>query len=209
MIRNSALSIYQLLGAPLKAMIDAETQAALATAEFIERIGFDRSGDETPRDDPAHFGKLRMVTFLHEKKGANGDIRQFKIEVPLLSLIPIPALQIKDAEIDFSILIIDEVKVNENTTSNTNPGETSSEQGIPPPFTLKNLGGEGIREMKGTFGSSSSENSKRNSLEAQMRVKMRLEQADIPAGLGKLFHIMEQNVSVSEDTIKALPEKTK
>lgn len=201
MIRNSALSIYQLMGAPLKALVEAETQAAQATADFIKRIGFEPPAENEENDD-TQFGKLRMVTFFHEKRGPNGQVRQIKIEVPLLSLVPIPALQIKDAEIDFSVLILDELKVTEKSELESAP-QRPGDRALAP-MNMKDIGGGGLRQLKGTFGSSQGETSKRNSLEAQMRVKIRMEQSDIPTGLGKLFHIMEQNVTVVEEDPKHL-----
>ena len=38
-----ALHLYQLIGAPLLAVIQAEAQAAQVSADFISRIGFDRA----------------------------------------------------------------------------------------------------------------------------------------------------------------------
>ena len=38
MENSSALSLYELIGAPLNALVDAEAQAAMATAKFIQKI---------------------------------------------------------------------------------------------------------------------------------------------------------------------------
>ncbi len=45
MAEPTALSFYQLIGAPLYALIEAESYAADATAQFIERVGFERAAD--------------------------------------------------------------------------------------------------------------------------------------------------------------------
>ena len=44
--QSSAMWLYQLIGAPLNALVKAEAQAASTTAEFIERYGFN------PPEDP-------------------------------------------------------------------------------------------------------------------------------------------------------------
>ena len=196
MIRNSAISLYQLLGAPLRAIVDAETHSALATADFIERVGFEKSGDETDSKD---FGKLRMITFLHERKGQDGNKETIKIEIPLLSLIPIPALQIKEAELDFNIVIIDELKITKESTLLGNSALPSGDHNPDHKnLFIKAITGESPRQLKGTFAPGNSQSSKSNSLQAEIKVKIKMEQSDIPAGLGKLFHIMEQNVGVTK-----------
>jgi DNA-binding XRE family transcriptional regulator len=37
-----------------------------------------------------------------------------------------------------------------------------------------------------------------SSMESQVRIKINMTQADIPSGLSKLFHIMEQSIAVTE-----------
>ena len=40
--------------------------------------------------------------------------------------------------------------------------------------------------------------SSRSSMEMQIRIKIRVEQADIPAGMARLFNLLEQSVSARE-----------
>jgi hypothetical protein len=200
----TALSLYQLLGAPLHALIDAETQAAQATADFITRFGFVREDppDENEQKEEENttpkrenqLGKLRMASFSHERMGPDGKLRTIKIEVPFLSLLPIPALQIKDAEFDFYIKILDTYPINMKKRPERKPG--------PPEAGTKNEGE--MREispidLKATLGRDPGRVDDRRALEVQMRAKIRVEQADVPAGLSKLFHIMEQQITATEE----------
>jgi Protein of unknown function (DUF2589) len=188
----TALSLYQLLGAPLHALIDAETQAAQATADFITRVGF-VNGDERKEgekqkeggaapDTKEHLGKLRMASFSHEKIGPDGKPVTVKVEVPFLSLLPIPALQIKDAEFDFYLKILDTYPMH----GDEGPERKVVEKGILPV------------DLKATLGAEPQAGAERRSLEVQMKAKIRVEQADVPAGLSRLFHIMEQQVTAKE-----------
>jgi hypothetical protein len=189
----TALSLYQLLGAPLHALVDAETQAAQATADFITRVGF-VNGDERKEgekqkeggvapDKKDHLGKLRMASFSHEKMGPDGKIITVKVEVPFLSLLPIPALQIKDAEFDFYLKILDTYPM----LGDKGPETKMGEKGILPV------------DLKATLGAEPRAGAERRSLEVQMKAKIRVEQADVPAGISKLFHIMEQQVTAKEE----------
>ncbi|MCM1982968.1 DUF2589 domain-containing protein, partial [Lyngbya confervoides] len=89
----TSIPLYQILGAPLSAMVDAEIQAAQTTVEFIERIGFvqDSSGST---DGDRHYGDLKTVTFNYSKISVGGEILNFKVEIPVISLVPIPTMQI-------------------------------------------------------------------------------------------------------------------
>jgi hypothetical protein len=98
--------LYQIIGAPLLALVQGEAQAAQATARFIQEIGF-----ESSQDEPLQFGRLKTVTFRYSKTSVGGTISQLEVEIPVLSIVPIPTLQIREAEIDFSVEITSIVKL--------------------------------------------------------------------------------------------------
>ncbi len=188
MANQSAMSLYQLMGAPLQALVEAESNAAFATARFIREVGFTEKPQDGSDKSLEDFGNLRMVTFKHERTDSNGDTRTFKVEVPLLSLVPIPALQIKDANLDFYVRIVDNPKVHqtmelENTEKNS---------------LMKGFSETMPRDMKGTIGREQSDVSRKSALDMQIKVNIRMEQADVPAGLGRLFNLMSENVSITE-----------
>ena len=191
MARETALSLYQLMGAPLQALVEAESHAAYATAEFIKQVGFSGDG-AVKKDSPSveDFGNLKMVTFKHEKIGADGKPRTIRVEVPLLSLLPIPALQIKDADLDFYVKIVDQppvTKAREKIEAIDGHGALRGFKEVQP------------RELMGTIGRAPSETPGRRSLDMQIRVRIRMEQADVPAGLGRLFNLLEHNVATHEE----------
>jgi hypothetical protein len=184
------MSLYQLMGAPLKALVEAETNAAFATARFIREVGFTgRQNPEAGEEDPEDFGDLRMVTFKHEKINANGEKRTYKVEVPLLSLIPIPALQIRDASLDFFVRIVDNPKVRRVTESEKNQED----------LLLPGSSPELPRDMKGTIGRTQSDVSRKSAMDMQIKVSIKMEQADVPAGLSRLFNVMAEGVNMTEE----------
>ena len=63
---KDVLSLAQLIGAPISALIDAEAQTAMATARFIRQVGF--TGD---RDSENELGKLQMATFTRTARDAS------------------------------------------------------------------------------------------------------------------------------------------
>lgn len=194
-IENAALSLYQLLGAPLFALIQAETYAANATADFIERVGFEPSeGGAQPQQED--LGKLRTISFEQERRTADGQAAKYKVEVPLLSILPVPALQIKEADLEFFVKVVDIVSLEqqkrqgqskqaEEAGSETYP-TGSKRVPTPPHMDMKALLGRGQpgapRAPDSVF-------------DMQVHVKIKVAQADPPAGLSRLFNLMEQSIS--------------
>jgi len=206
---RSARSLYELIGAPLMALVDAESQAAKATANFIKEMGFTVTHPDNEVSAPEDFGDLKMVTFRYQKRGADGKPISFKVEVPLLSLLPIPALQIKDAEIEFLAKIIDypkrhqiepKIKPKENEKTQSEKETVSAEEEQEKKYSLAELPG---RDLKATFGAEYPEDStsRQRRLDMVIKMKIKMQQADVPAGLGSLFNLMQENISISSTDV--------
>jgi hypothetical protein len=197
MAEPAALSFYQLIGAPLYALIEAESYAADATAQFIERVGFESASTEDEsgkrRED---LGKLRTISFRQEKREASGATNSYKVEVPLLSVLPIPALQIREAELEFYVKIVDMLTEDQAGRSAQKgegekgemeePGSQEKLVRTPPRIDLKTMLGRGQPGAPATS---------KSAFDMQVRVKIKVEQADVPAGMARLFNLMEQSIS--------------
>jgi hypothetical protein len=200
---RSARSLYELIGAPLMALVDAESQAAKATANFIKEMGFSVTHPDNEGSAPEDFGDLKMVTFRYQKRGADGKPLSFKVEVPLLSLLPIPALQIRDAEMEFLAKIIDypkrhQIKPKEDEKAQGEKEGVSAEEEQAKKFSLAELPG---RDLKATFGADYPDDStsRQRRLDMVIKMKIKMQQADVPAGLGSLFNLMQENISISSN----------
>ncbi len=175
-----SLPFHQIIGAPLLAIVQGQAQASQATAEFIDRVGFKpKSANE---DD---LGDLRMVTFSYQKRDAEGNLDTYKIEIPLLSLVPIPAIQIRDADLEFNVKITD-ILTSDTKTSLSAPDAEAGD------WLSK-----GRVEFRAAMGKMEIATAERRTIDLQMKVKLRVEQADIPAGLSFLFRLMDQSISSS------------
>ena len=176
-----SMPLHQLIGAPLLAMVQGQAQAAQATAEFIERIGLEWNEDGTAN-------RLRMVSFGYEKPDSDGNMRKFKIEIPLLSLVPIPAIQIKNGELDFSIKIND-IK----TTSSKTTLSTEHEGAEDNDWLTKEQA-----EFRASIADNKSPESQSGS-SLQMRVKIQVEQAEMSVGITELSRLFQQSIKSSEE----------
>lgn len=99
-------TLGDLLGAPLRALIEAEAIAARTTADFIKEVGFvaPATASGAGVDD---IGTPRLITFRYTRRTADGKNVESTISVPLLTIVPIPSLQISEAKIDLSLIITD------------------------------------------------------------------------------------------------------
>jgi hypothetical protein len=175
-----SLRLHELIGATLTAIVQADAQAAQSTLEFIETVGFipPTSEGESPR--------LRMAEFRYEKLDENNEIAPFVVSVPLLSLVPIPGLQVKEAELAFSAKITD-IAVEKPQTGATAPPNLATgalaANLLPTRVNLfaKPVASSGAKdqEVRGTF---------------HLDIKVSLQQADIPLGVEKVFDLMDQAI---------------
>lgn len=104
-----------LLGAPLRALIEAEAQAARTTADFIRDVGFVGSKAENDKG-VSDFGSPRLVSFNYRRRRADGSEENATMQVPLLTILPIPSLQVAEATIGLSLVITDTPDPKKNRT---------------------------------------------------------------------------------------------
>ncbi|MGL5192658.1 MAG: DUF2589 domain-containing protein [Chroococcales cyanobacterium] len=169
--------LYQIIGAPLLALVQGETQAAHATARFIQEIGFERT--EPEGSDPLQYGRLKMVTFRYNKTSVGGNQTQLEVEIPVLSIVPIPALQIREAAIDFSVEINSIVELDAPTAINV-PKITKQESSLEPKMVAFKAG------------------LAREDSKSAMKINIKVGQADTPVGLLTLFRVLDQGIRSHE-----------
>lgn len=173
----SVLSLAQLIGAPIHALVDAEAQSAMATARFIRAVGFTGSGEGM--DD---LGELYMAKFQRRRRREGGGEEAVEVQIPLLSMLPIPALQIKDAELDYTVKIV-QTEALPQRQSEANQLITSKRMGPTgePPATLR-----------ATFAREQRPGDRR-SIDMLVKMKLRIEQADMPGGLAQLLALASES----------------
>ena len=178
----TSIPLYQILGAPLLAMVQAETQAAKTTAQFIEQVGFYTEQEAEASGSTYHYGDLRTVTFNYTKTGVGGEETTFKVAIPILSIVPIPAIQISEANVDFAVEINDAVELDSKTQVSV-PDSEEQDDSIESKLVMFKAG------------------LARSDSKTAMKVTMNVKQADTPVGLQALFRVMDQGISsVSQES---------
>ncbi|MBN2471011.1 MAG: DUF2589 domain-containing protein [Anaerolineae bacterium] len=189
-----SLPLHDLIGATLVAIIEADAQAAQATLEFIETVGFVAPAKpEEGAGEGIAAGALRMADFRYRKLDENNEVTDFVASVPVLSLVPIPALQVQDARFKLTAQITD-IAAQETAKPQVNaPGALAARPATsiiskiqPRQYKLlaKPVASSGTKdqETRGNF---------------HLEVEITMGQADLPLGMEKLFNMMD--TAIRED----------
>jgi hypothetical protein len=160
------------IGAPLKAAIDAQAMAARSTADFILDVGFD------PKTKQPY-----NVDFVYIQDG-----KQVKMTVPLLAIIPIPALEITEVDIAFKASInASASQASSQSTSSATSGKITGKGSVGyGPFSLSVSVSASVSSKSDSKASQDS----RYSVEYTQQIGVTARQADMPAGLATVLNIL-------------------
>ncbi|MFN3802927.1 DUF2589 domain-containing protein [Belliella pelovolcani] len=191
-----SLPFGRVIGGPMTAAIQAQSLAAQATVNFIKEVGFTTPNDEISNGD---MGDVRNVTFKYKRKVAespgdpNGE-EEVRLTVPILTIVPIPYIRIEEMTIQFTANITEQ---QEYRSSNASSSSVATDTSIdfkagsflsPVKF--------GLNAKVSTRHNNSSANSSRvnNSTQYTVDINLKAVQDEMPAGLAKILHIMENAI---------------
>ncbi|BCS86272.1 DUF2589 domain-containing protein [Prevotella sp.] len=178
---SQVMELQQLIAGPLIATIEADALSAQKYLDYLMRVAFESYNPVT-----GETGKLRMLTFTYNEQDVNGSSKK-NVSIPLLTLVPLPLLHVEEADFDFDIKILDALSENVEEKFSVENGE-SVKQPQSTGFKMRaSLAPQ--REVKDDL---------QQSLSANMKVKVRMRQADMPAGLSNLLHLTANNVQVED-----------
>jgi hypothetical protein len=164
-----ALELGQVLGSLLSSIVQAQAESARATVDFVESIGFEAAGDTE---------RMRTVRLRYTKKDENGESAEFEVQVPLLALVNIPSLAVREAK-----LILSYDVVTASTEASTDPEPTLPTLRRLPAATLTGF----IRPQ-----SPSTPAGRRT---ASLDLEVTLEQQAVPIGVERLFDLAELGIT--------------
>ncbi len=199
----SNLDFSNMIGGPLEAAVEAQTASAFSTLEFISQIGFTGVTAETENLEPQttkkntkvhELGNVRYVKFSYEL-AAEGTSKG-AIEVPLLTVVPVPYLSIRTLDIDFRAKIVD-IFSDKVSSSRSNANHYSSNRSSGGGLIGWIYGGNSRRSRYTSSYSSQGKKSTESSQEAEyhLSVKVHAENLDMPTGLSRILGILESNMT--------------
>lgn len=150
-----------LLGAPLKACVDAQAQAASATSDYIDRVCFKYNPDTKVYE-------TETISFSYTTE--EGEKR---ITVPLISVMPIPYLQIRHVDLKFAADVsVGNGQLVAKVSTDNNQDKSNKED---------------KEEMSTDFKS-----------DLKVDINIKASTSDMPMGVARLLQFMQQNINVKE-----------
>ena len=181
-----AIPFGSIIGGPLKACVEAQALAAKTTWEFIQNVGINvnpETGEKTAVN----------VSFSFIQGG-----RLVQLNIPLLTIVPIPYIAIREVDINFKANI---------SASSSSAAETN--ESVSKDAALKASASLGLGCFKMNANMNASYSSKKDSkatsdskysVEYTMDVAVKAGQDSMPAGLSKILELLGNSLDVSDPT---------
>ncbi len=168
------LPIDELIGAPLMAAAAAQGKLALTTAQFIQDVGMSNN-------------QVRNVDFNYKTNDGSSVIDN-TLSVPLLAIVNVPNLSVKEANVDFCM----EVKTQSVDKSSLNTNTTIS----------ASYGGSWFCPVKASITGSvatASEHTRSTDKSAKYTISVKAVDTGYPEGLSRVLDILANNISNPAD----------
>lgn len=179
-----AIPFGSIIGGPLKACIEAQAMAAQTSWQFIQEVGLN-TAPKTGQKEAVN------VSFQFMQNG-----RMVQLNVPLLTIVPIPYIAIHDIDINFKANIsASSSSVSEQSSSSALDAGAEVTAGLKVgPFHMDakmNANYSSKKDSKATQES-------KYSVEYTMDVAVKAGQDSMPAGLAKVLELLGSALDVSD-----------
>ncbi|MBR3878407.1 MAG: DUF2589 domain-containing protein [Bacteroidaceae bacterium] len=179
-----AIPFGSMIGGPLKACIEAQAMAAQTSWQFIQEVGLN-TNSQTGEKEAVN------VSFQFMQNG-----RMAQLNVPLLTIVPIPYIAVHSIDINFKANIsASSSSVSEQTTSEAlDAGADISAKVGWGPFSLQ-------ANMKANYSSKKDSKATQNSqysVEYTMDIAVKAGQDSMPAGLAKVLELLGSSLDVTD-----------
>jgi hypothetical protein len=177
-----SLPLDMMFKAPLQAAIEAQVASALATADYMKKIGFDKDG-------VAITVRSGYNQVINDAQGNPVNVVKRVVDAPILALVPIPALVIKTVDVNFELTV-----------------ETSETQSSESEFKGSASATVGWAFLKASFSASMSSKSssvRKTDTRARYEVKIHAEQQDPPEGFSRIIDTLMNAMMQPIDLDKA------
>ncbi len=183
----SGLDMGALIGGPLTAACNAQTNLAMSTVNFIKEVGFHEEGGVS---------KTRIASFSFERTVMNGrdelgnpifEKEEVKMAVPILAMVNVPSLMIQNVDITFDM----EVSSSESSEMGVDAeaSTSASAQAGWGPFSAS----ASVSGKVSTYAN----NTRKSDNSAKYHVEVHASQGGTPEGLSRVLDIIAAAVAPS------------
>ncbi|HYD52985.1 MAG TPA: DUF2589 domain-containing protein [Gemmatimonadaceae bacterium] len=212
----ASIDFASMLGGPLTAVINAQAQAAMSTVNFIKEVGFEKPTQAQIAGSDTETMKPIYVSFKYPKEvvpftpaipastenptgtpAVAAQYEQQRLDVPILTMLPIPFIRIDTTTIDFNAKInsIEYQKTDTNLQVNA---ALEAKAGW--------LWGSAKLNVSTSYQRSTSQGTNVDRTYS-MAVHIKAVQDEMPAGMEKLLGILESAI-ISQPASLPVPNPT-
>jgi hypothetical protein len=192
----ASIDFESMLGGPLVAVVNAQAQSAMATVNFIKEVGFKKpSSDQIAGDDTET--ELPIYVKFKYKKGSGDDATEHFLEVPILTMLPIPYLRIDETTVDFKAKI-NSVSYRKTDTNLKIDSSLEAKAGW--------LWGSAKLKVNCSYQRNTQQGNTVNRAYS-LDVHIKAVQDEMPAGMEKILDILEDSIQ-AEPTAENAPAET-
>jgi len=207
----SAIDFHALISGPLTGLVDAQIASSMSTTDFVINTCF--KSIEADKDSLGRIGDTVgepvLINFKYPHLTEFGVSGTRTLEVPLITMVPIPMLRIDNATIDFNCKITDVYSYHRATINHyksskaligggTDPEESESSGTVTEGTATNDPVQDKFENIVAMQASISAKKSTRDGFEVKreytMRIRVTAVQDDLPAGLDRLIGILEQQM---------------
>jgi hypothetical protein len=173
-----------IVGAPLHAAIEAQANAASASVDFIRQVAFESEEGGTTRSS----GRVRKLVFYFEQPREEGGTQPVRVEVPLITLVPLPYVRIDELDVDFKVSV-----------GAVEPAQGAHAATGSPEESLDYLSPGSRVQLAANLSSkrdSQSTRTSRYAVETTMDFHLHAVQDDIPSGMQHLLSVLAEAIQV-------------
>lgn len=183
---TQVMELRELIAGPLLATIDADSLSSRRYLDLLLELAFEK-------DSAGKLEKLRMLTFSYDRH-ERGECRTQQVRLPLLSLLPLPLLQVEEADFDFDIRIIDAFTEEREAAFSLKEGrmkqpDTGDSASVRPKLRVA---------LTPSSGTCNTHSNTAQRLDAGMKVRVRMRQSGIPGGLANLLNLATNQIMIEE-----------
>lgn len=190
----SRLTLSQAVLAPINSILQAQVHASRSFLNLVLQMGFghkdiDDNGNATRTADAKENDTLYQLEFIQEKS-VDGKLKKYKVSLPYLAALPLNALVIEEAEVQFSMTLDSKYKKQRQFSKagkKAIPSDGANYNDEKRPWHLV----DNPVDLVGVIGDKSSNG-------AKIDIRMKVGKGEVPAELSK-FIAATSDFSVATD----------
>ncbi|WP_049937508.1 DUF2589 domain-containing protein [Haloplanus natans] len=179
-----------IIGGPLNAAVEANADASMTAAKFIQDVGFQDAADDWESSrKPVYVTFSYKKTVIDDESGAEST-KEFEMRVPLLLLVNIPYFEVSRVTVDFNVKL-NSVQTYATSSKFDIDSEVKGKQGW---FT-----GNVKWKVSASYQKQKSQSQKIERTYDQS-VHVEAESVEPPTGVTRVFDVLEETITETETT---------